>query len=132
MCVLKFVLSAYNVQLLIGLIEGGLQAEGLGAEVAALGVAGVQLGVQIVLLRFPFAHNLVKVLGLLLSYDRCSMRPLVLHGHVFQLINAAKSFSLLFRLPQLDLSLSFGQGVQHIVLLLSLLVNLHTHVLSLS
>ena len=63
MCVLKFVLSAYNVQLLIGLIEGRLQAEGLGAEVAALGVAGVQLGVQIVLLRFPFAHNLVKVLA---------------------------------------------------------------------
>ena len=55
------VLAAYNVQLLIGLIEGGLQAEGLSAEVAALGVAGVQLGVQILRLRFPFAHNLDNV-----------------------------------------------------------------------
>ena len=63
MCVLKFVLSAYNVQLLIGLIEGGLQAEGLGAEVAALGVASVQLSMQIVRLCLPFAHNLVKVLA---------------------------------------------------------------------
>ena len=58
MCVLKFVLSAYNVQLLIGLIEGRLQAEGLGAEVAALGVARVQLGVQILRLRFPLSNNL--------------------------------------------------------------------------
>ena len=61
MCVLKFVLSAYNVQLLIGLIEGGLQAEGLSAEVAALGVASIQFSMQIVRLRFPFAHNLDNV-----------------------------------------------------------------------
>ena len=55
------VLAANNVQLLIGVIEGGLHAESLSAEVAALGVASVQLSVQIICLRFPFAHNLDNI-----------------------------------------------------------------------
>merc|ERR1711884_85743 len=38
------VLAAHNVQLFVGLIKSSLQAEPLGVEVAALGVAGVKFG----------------------------------------------------------------------------------------
>ena len=58
-----FILATDNIQLLIGFIQGRLQAESLSAEVAALGVASVQLSMQIVRLCLPFAHNLVKVLA---------------------------------------------------------------------
>merc|ERR1719471_2599264 len=49
-----------------------------------------------------------------------------------QLVNAAESLNLVLGFPQLDLSLSLGESPQGIVLLLRLLVNTHTEVLSLS
>merc|ERR1719471_2773419 len=49
-----------------------------------------------------------------------------------QLVNAAKSLNLVLGFPQLDLSLGLGESLQGIVLLLRLLVNTHTEVLSLS
>ena len=57
------VLTADNVQLLVGLIEGRLEAEPLVAVVASLRVGGVQLGHKVVRLGLPFSDNLVKVLA---------------------------------------------------------------------
>merc|ERR550539_1077955 len=48
------------------------------------------------------------------------------------LVNAAESLNFVLGLPQLDLSLGLGQSLQGVVLLLVLLVNAHTEVLSLS
>merc|ERR1719268_50164 len=47
-----------------------------------------------------------------------------------KLVNAAESLSLELGLPELDLSLGLREGTQGIVLALSLLVDLHLHVLA--
>merc|ERR550539_1347606 len=79
------VLTADNVQLLVGLVQGGLQAESLGVEVAALRVAGVELGHQVVSLGLPLSDNLVEVTAALLGDHGGGVGPLVLHGQVLQL-----------------------------------------------
>ena len=82
--------------------SSNLQAESLSGEVAALRVAGVQLGVQVIRLRLPltnhlsrcgnklphksyFYADLVEVLAPLLGDDRRGVGALVLHGHVLEL-----------------------------------------------
>merc|ERR1719195_2405384 len=79
------VLAADDVQLLVGLIKSGLQAEPLGVEVAALGVAGIQLGHQVVSLGLPLARHLVEVAATLLGDHGGSVGALVFHGEVLQL-----------------------------------------------
>merc|ERR1740123_1759921 len=164
------VLTADNVQLLVGLVQGGLQAESLGVEVAALRVAGIELSHQVVSLGFPLPDNLVEVTAALLGDHGSGVGPLVLHANLLQLsvhpglgllgggnlavesinvllslldtgsqlvpaslqlINAAESLDFVLGLPELDLSLGLGQSPQGIVLLLRLLVDAHTEVLSL-
>merc|ERR1719195_1772962 len=79
------VLPADHIQLLHHLVMGGLQAEHLGAVVAGLGPAGVQLGHQVVSLALPLPDNLVKVVGALLGDDGSGVSALVLHGDLLQL-----------------------------------------------
>merc|ERR1719412_2956678 len=78
------VLPLHNVQLLGGLLLGGLQAEQLGAVVAALILGGSDLGREVSSLGLPLTQNLVKVLGSLLSDQSGSVDPLVLHGEIVQ------------------------------------------------
>merc|ERR1719438_134981 len=165
------VLTTDNVKLLIGFIKGSLETESLSVEVAALRVAGVQFGHQIVSLGLPLTNNLVKVAATLLGDHGGGVGALVFHGQLLQLsvhsglgllsggnlgveafnnflslldtrgqlglatlelINTAKSFNLVLGFPELDLSLSLGQSLESIILLLILLVNAHAEVLSLS
>merc|ERR1719328_191313 len=49
-----------------------------------------------------------------------------------ELINASKSLNFVLGLPELDLSLSLGESLESIILLLILLVNAHAQILSLS
>merc|ERR1719297_376878 len=79
------VLAADHIQLLHHLVMGGLQAEHLGAVVAGLGPAGVQLGHQVVSLALPLPDNLVEVVGALLGDDCSGVSALVLHGDLLQL-----------------------------------------------
>merc|ERR1719512_704472 len=79
------VLAADNVQLLVGLIQSGLQAESLGVEVAALRVAGVKLSHQVVSLGLPLPDHLVEVATTLLGNHGGCVGPLVLHGEILQL-----------------------------------------------
>merc|ERR1719229_2006730 len=79
------VLATDHIQLLVGLIKSGLQAEPLGAVVAGLGPAGVQLGHQVVSLALPLPNNLVEVVGALLGDDGSGVGALVLHGDLLQL-----------------------------------------------
>merc|ERR1719461_1274047 len=164
------VLTADDVQLLVGLVKSGLEAEPLVAVVASLGVRGVQLGHQVVSLRLPLADNLVEVLAALLGDAGSGVGPLVLHGQLLELgvhassrllsrsnlgvqsldvllglgdlggqlvlgslklVDAAKSLGLVLGLPQLDLRLGLAQGLENVVLLLRLLVDLHPQVLRL-
>merc|ERR1740129_371242 len=80
------VLAADNVQLLIGLIQGSLETESLGIEVAALRVAGIKLSHQVISLGLPLSDNLVKVAAALLGDHGGGVGPLVLHGELLQLI----------------------------------------------
>merc|ERR1719394_979091 len=74
-----------NVKLLIGFIESSLETESLSVEVAALGVAGINLGYEVVSLGLPLANNLVKVAATLLG-DHCGgVGALVLHAQLLQL-----------------------------------------------
>merc|ERR1719328_980317 len=61
------VLTTDNVKLLIGFIKGSLETESLSIEVAALGVAGIQLSHEVISLGLPLANNLVKVAATLLD-----------------------------------------------------------------
>merc|ERR1719351_114084 len=79
------VLTADDVQLLVGLVKGRLEAEPLVAVVASLGVRGVQLSHQVVSLRLPLADNLVEVLAALLGDAGSGVGPLVLHGQLLEL-----------------------------------------------
>merc|ERR1719373_844792 len=79
------VLTTDNVKLLIGFIEGSLETESLSIKVAALGVAGIQLGHEVVSLGLPLANNLVKVAATLLSDHGGSVGALVLHAKLLQL-----------------------------------------------
>merc|ERR1719394_1344356 len=74
-----------NVKLLIGFIESSLETESLSVEVAALGVAGINLGHQVVSLGLPLANNLVKVAATLLGDHGSGVGALVLHGQLLQL-----------------------------------------------
>merc|ERR1719394_1023520 len=74
-----------NVELLIGFIKSSLETESLSVEVAALGVAGINLGHEVVSLGLPLANNLVKVATTLLSDHGGSVGALVLHGELLQL-----------------------------------------------
>merc|ERR1712155_346844 len=105
------VLAADNVQLLVGLIKSGLQAEPLGVEVAALGVAGVQLSHQVVSLGLPLSHHLVEVAAALLGDHGGGVGALVLHGEVLQLGSH----------PGLGLLIRGDLGVESLDVLLSLL-----------
>merc|ERR1719242_2871445 len=78
------VLPLHNVQLLGGLLLGGLQAEQLGAVIAALILGGSDLSSEVSSLGLPLTQNLVKVLGSLLSDQSGSVDPLVLHGEIVQ------------------------------------------------
>merc|ERR1719237_1545921 len=78
------VLPLNNVQLLGGLLLGGLQAEQLGAVVAALILGSSDLSTEISSLGQPLTQNLVKVLGSLLSDQSGSVDSLVLHGEIVQ------------------------------------------------
>merc|ERR1719336_1272523 len=158
------VLTADDVQLLVGLVKSGLEAEPLVAVVASLGVRGVQLSHQVVSLRLPLADNLVEILAALLGDAGSGVGPLVLHGQLLELrvhtssgllsrsnlgvqsldvllglgnlggqlvlrslelVDAAESLGLVLGLPQLDLRLGLAQGLESVVLLLRLLVDLH-------
>merc|ERR1719479_108243 len=79
------VLAADNVQLLVGLVQGGLQAEPLSVEVAALRVAGIELSHQVVSLGLPLSNNLVEVTAALLGDHGGGVGPLVLHANLLQL-----------------------------------------------
>merc|ERR1719328_713904 len=79
------VLTTDNVELLIGFIKSSLETESLSIEVAALRVAGVQLGHQIVSLGLPLANNLVKVAATLLGDHGGGVGALVLHAQLLQL-----------------------------------------------
>merc|ERR1719189_1534691 len=79
------VLAADDVQLLVGLVKSGLQAEPLVAVVASLRVGGVQLSHQVVSLGLPLTDNLVEVLAALLGDAGSGVGPLVLHGQLLKL-----------------------------------------------
>merc|ERR1719323_1023817 len=63
---------------------------------------------------------------LALSASMCSSA-----SETLQLVDPAQGLSLVLGLPELNLSLSLGESLQHVVLLLSLLVDLHSQVLGL-
>merc|ERR1719208_525301 len=79
------VLTTDNVKLLIGFIKSSLETESLSVEVAALGVAGINLSHEVVSLGLPLANNLVKVAATLLSDHGGGVGALVLHGQLLQL-----------------------------------------------
>merc|ERR1719192_1247106 len=79
------VLPLDNVELLSGLLLGGLQAEQLGGVVAALVLRGVNLGSEVSGLGLPLTENLVEVLGSLLSDKSSGVDSLVLHGEVVKI-----------------------------------------------
>merc|ERR1719197_1716238 len=78
------VLPLDNVQLLGGLLLGGLQAEQLAAVVAALVLGGSDLSREISSLGLPLTKHLVEVLGSLLSDQSSGVHSLVLHGEIVQ------------------------------------------------
>merc|ERR1719510_1883384 len=78
------VLATDHVQLFVGLVQRGLDAERLGVVVAALGVAGLQFGSQVLALSLPLADNLVEAAASLLGDDGSSVGPLVLHLKLLQ------------------------------------------------
>merc|ERR1719322_2113417 len=79
------VLTTDNVKLLIGFIKSSLETESLSVEVAALRVAGVQFGHQVVSLGLPLTNNLVKVAATLLGDHGGGVGALVLHAQLLQL-----------------------------------------------
>merc|ERR1719433_1347721 len=79
------VLPANDVQLLVGLVKSGLEAEPLVAVVARLRVGGIQLSHEVISLGLPLADNLVEVLAALLSDAGSGVSPLVLHGQLLKL-----------------------------------------------
>merc|ERR1719328_640843 len=79
------VLTTDNVKLLIGFIKSSLETESLSVEVAALRVAGVQLGHQVVSLGLPLTNNLVKVAATLLGDHGGGVGALVFHAQLLQL-----------------------------------------------
>merc|ERR1719300_399407 len=125
------VLALDNVQLLETLVASGLQPEELRGVVAALVLGGSPLGRDIGGLGLPLAENLVEVLAPLLGDEGSGVHPLVLHGQVIELLalndlglqlvagglklfNAAHAFGFKAGLPELDLGLSLGEGLQGI------------------
>merc|ERR1719461_464608 len=78
------VLTADNVELLGRFIKSSLESEPLGIEVAALRVAGIELGVEVISLGLPFANNLVEVSASLLGDHGSGVGALVLHGEFLQ------------------------------------------------
>merc|ERR1719158_56030 len=78
------VLTLDNIQLLNGLLLGGLQTEKLGRVIASLILGGVDLSLEVSSLGLPFSEDLVKVLGALLSDQSSSVDSLILHGEVIE------------------------------------------------
>merc|ERR1719443_2618169 len=78
------VLTLDNIQLLNGLLLGGLQTEQLRRVVASLILGGVDLSLEVSSLGLPFSKDLVKVLGALLSDKGSSVDSLILHGEVVE------------------------------------------------
>merc|ERR1719328_933998 len=78
------VLPLDNIELLKGLLLGGLEAEQLRAVVTALILGGSNLSGEIGSLGLPLTENLVEVLGALLSDQSSGVDTLVLHGDVIQ------------------------------------------------
>merc|ERR1719323_2838272 len=78
------VLPLDNIELLKGLLLGGLEAEQLRAVVTALILGGSNLSGEIGSLGLPLTENLVKVLGALLSDQSSGVDTLILHGDVIQ------------------------------------------------
>merc|ERR1712012_1478218 len=102
-----------------------------GGGVGALVLHGdlLQLGLKTVLGLLGGGNLGVEAVdGLLGLHDAAGQLGLA----SLQLVNASKSFSLVLGLPELDLGLGLGQGLQGVVLLVRLLVNAHLEVLALS
>merc|ERR1719285_247958 len=72
---------------------------------------------------------LIERLNVLFSFHYTSTK---LVSVTLKLVNSSKSFSLKLGFPQLDLSLSLGEGPEGIILLISFLINFHLEVFSLS
>merc|ERR1712137_1405879 len=81
---LLLLLLKHTALLVKGLLLGGLEAEQLGAVVAALILGGSNLSREISSLGLPLTENLVEVLGALLSDQSSGMDTLVLHGDVIE------------------------------------------------
>merc|ERR1719184_714610 len=100
------------------------------------GVSALVLHLEILKLNFDAVLGLLggsdlgveRVNGLLGLINASAKLRLV----ALELVNAAKGLSLELGFPQLDLSLSLGEGTQSVVLALSLLFNPHLHVLAVS
>merc|ERR1719420_45905 len=78
------VLPLDNIELLKGLLLGGLEAEQLRAVVTALVLGGSNLSREISGLGLPLTKNLVEVLGTLLSDQSSGVDTLVLHRDVIE------------------------------------------------
>merc|ERR1712214_1606 len=89
----------------------------------------LKLSSKTVLGLFSGANLTIKSLNCLFSFSN-SGGNLSLDG--LKLINSAKTLSLKLRFPQLNFSLGLGESLKNIILLLSLLINLHLKILSFS
>merc|ERR1712200_396628 len=108
------VLSLDNIKLFSSLIKTCLQSKLFSVHVAALRLASFKLSLKIFSLCLPLSNNLLKVLASLFSDDSCSMSAFILKCHFLKLSNSSKSFSLKLGFPQLDHSLSLGEGPEGI------------------
>merc|ERR1719454_1651038 len=88
------VLALNNVKLLNSFLLGSLQAEQLGAVVAAFILGSSNLGSKVGSLGLPLTEHLVEVLGALFSDESGRMYALILHGEVIK-IRCKSRFGLL-------------------------------------
>merc|ERR1719454_2690481 len=79
------VLALDNVKLLNSFLLGSLQAEQLGAVVAAFILGSSNLGSKVGSLGLPLTEHLVEVLGALFSDESGRMYALILHGEVIKI-----------------------------------------------
>merc|ERR1712121_546344 len=106
-----------------------LSDDGSGMDALILQLKILQVGFKAVLGLLSAGNLLVQRLNSLLSLSKAG-HDLSLGS--FQLINTAKTFSLILRSPQLDFSLGLGQSLEGIRFLLILLINAVLQALQLS